>query len=113
MSMSPQGRAISDDSEDADGALPISPIPQPDVPSKEAIPGSGIPYSVYEEADPATYLGPRGKQTYMTNDQGLKLKAYFWPAENPVATLVMVHGHGAHLHFELLRSRKAGDVQVG
>lgn len=74
--------------------------------------GNGVPSTIYNDVDPEIYLGPRGKECYMVNSQGLRLKTYFWPAEKPKATIVFVHGHGAHLQFEVLRSEKLGDAQV-
>jgi acylglycerol lipase len=86
-------------------------IPEPDKPSKEEVRAGGVPITVYDETDPEVYLGPRGREATMVNKQGLALKAYFWPAEKPIATLILCHGHGAHLQFELLNYGKPGQAQ--
>jgi acylglycerol lipase len=69
-----------------------------------------VPHTAYDDADPALFLGPRGAQSTMVNRKGLRLKALFWPAQDAKAVLVFVHGHGAHLMFELLRGRGLGAV---
>lgn len=70
---------------------------------------NGVPVTVYDTVDPTIYLGSRGQERHIVNRQGLKLRGYFWPAENAKAVLIFVHGHGAHLHFELLKAQGAGE----
>ena len=72
----------------------------------------GVAQSVYDEVDPATYLGPRGRRETVVNAQGLTLRVYYWPAEQPKAILQFVHGHGAHALFELLEIDVRGGVLV-
>lgn len=64
----------------------------------------GVPPSFYDSVDPSYNLGAHGSSSTMTNSQGLKLKTYFWPAQNAKCVLIFVHGHGSHLQFELLRT---------
>ena len=52
--------------------------------------------------EPAQYLGPRGVHRVMENKDGLHLQSYFWPAAEAKAVVLFVHGHGAHLMFEIL-----------
>jgi acylglycerol lipase len=66
------------------------------------------PTTCYDNVDPTLYLGPSGYQKTITNHQQLKLKAYYWPAKNPKASIIFVHGHGSHLFFELLKTTELG-----
>ena len=102
--------AVSPPSEDGLAPQPpISLIPEPDT-AGAGRPG-GIPPSFYDDLDPAVYLGPAGVQATMVNKQGLKLKTYSWPAKDPKCVLLFVHGHGAYLHFEVLRGTVPGAPQ--
>lgn len=90
---------------------PIS-FPTPSPPSSPKIETSltGVPKTIYDDVDPSFYLGPKGVEDSMTNAQGLKLRRYIWPAQNPKSVLVFVHGHGAHIFFELLKGQGLGEV---
>jgi alpha-beta hydrolase superfamily lysophospholipase len=44
----------------------------------------------------------------MKNKDGLALQTYFWPAADAKAVVLFVHGHGAHLMFEILRQTVRG-----
>lgn len=57
------------------------------------------------QVEPETYLGPRGQHRELVNRDGLRLQTYFWPAAAPRAVLLFCHGHGAHLHFEVLKAQ--------
>jgi len=85
---------------------PISVIPAPDASGEPS--RGGVPSSFYDNVAPEVYLGPRGVQRTLINKQGLKLNAYFWPAENSKCVLLFVHGHGAHMQFELLKGQGPG-----
>ena len=54
------------------------------------------------QVEPRQYLGPRGVHRVMENKDGLHLQSYFWPAAEAKAVVLFVHGHGAHLMFEIL-----------
>ena len=64
------------------------------------------------QAEPAQYLGPHGVHRVMENKDGLHLQSYFWPAADAKAVVLFVHGHGAHLMFEILKQtvRPAGSA---
>lgn len=71
----------------------------------------GVPRTIYDDADPKTYLGQLGEEKVMINSQGLKLRSYFWPAPGqPKAAILFIHGHGAHIFFEILRLENKGEV---
>lgn len=94
------------------GVEPKAPISLPPTqePSPEEVGPGGVPRTVYDTVDPSVYMGPRGHQKDLVNRKGLKLRSYFWPAEKDAkAVLLFVHGHGAHLHFELLKPRGPGE----
>ena len=55
------------------------------------------------QVDPEQFLGPLGVLRQRRNRDGLRLHSYFWPAADAKAVVVFVHGHGAHILFELLR----------
>lgn len=86
-----------------------SPLHLPDLDPKLR---AGVPRTVYDDVDPAYFLGPNGTQLVLANKQGLKLKAYFWPAAHPKCVLTFIHGHGAHLQFELLKFTTHGQPQA-
>jgi len=67
---------------------PISVIPAPDASGEPS--RGGVPSSFYDNVAPEVYLGPRGVQRTLINKQGLKLNAYFWPAENSKCVLLFV-----------------------
>lgn len=69
---------------------------------------TGIPRTVYDDMPSSFYFGARGFEDIMINAQGLKLRRYFWPAENAKSVMCFVHGHGAHAFFELLKGQGAG-----
>ena len=48
-------------------------------------------------------LGPNGKVQYRENPRGIQLCRYFWPSENPLGVIVVVHGHGTHMGFDYLK----------
>lgn len=74
------------------------------LPSKEpANAARGVPRTCYDDVPASHYLGRAGVQERMINKQGLSLNTYYWPARRPKAVLLFVHGHGAHLMFELLK----------
>ena len=88
---------------------PISlPTPSPPSSPKVEVSPTGVPKTFYDDLDPSYYLGPRGREDFMVNAQGLKLKRYLWPAENAKSVLCFVHGHGAHMFFELLKTQGLG-----
>lgn len=62
---------------------------------------AGVPHTVYDDVDPAVYLGPRGVELQLRNSKGLRLQSYLFPAKNAKAVLIFVHGHGSHALFEL------------
>jgi alpha-beta hydrolase superfamily lysophospholipase len=55
------------------------------------------------QLEPEVFLGSRGQHRVMVNKDGLRLQSYFWPAEDAKAVIIFVHGHGAHLMFEILK----------
>ena len=57
-------------------------------------------------------LGPLGFTKHFKSGEGLILHSNFWPAENPKAIVVLVHGHGTYLGFEFLRSNGADRPRV-
>jgi acylglycerol lipase len=62
-------------------------------------------------------MGPHGGHTgvLVTKRHHLKLKSYFWPSAKGVkarGTLLFVHGHGAHLRFEVLAVTEPGTDPV-
>ncbi|KAL6774311.1 hypothetical protein ACKKBG_A24505 [Auxenochlorella protothecoides x Auxenochlorella symbiontica] len=69
---------------------------------------SGVPHTTYDDVDPATYLGPHGAERDLVNAQGLRLKTFYWPADQARSVLLFVHGHGAHGLFELLQIEELG-----
>lgn len=68
----------------------------------------GVPRTCYDDAEPAQYLGPLGVHRVMENKDGLHLQSYFWPAADAKAVVLFVHGHGAHLMFEILKQTGLG-----
>ena len=72
-----------------------------DPPRKSA--RKGVPASAYDSADPRLLFGSAGVEQEVVNKKGLRLAAYFWPAAEPKAVLLFVHGHGGHLLFEVLK----------
>lgn len=72
----------------------------------------GVPHTCYDDVDPISYLGPQGREAFITNKQGLRLKTYIWPASKPKCVVVFVHGHGAHLHFEIMKYNTPGQPGV-
>lgn len=97
--------------------FPAPPVPTP-------VPASHPPASMWwhvlailphpppppPQVAPETYLGPRGQHRELVNRDGLRLQTYFWPAAAPRAVLLFCHGHGAHLHFEVLKAQVGGWV---
>lgn len=67
-------------------------------------------------SDDAFNMGPHGGKTdVLVNRQGLELKTYYWPsaASDPSTNdpiLLFVHGHGAHLQFEVLAVDEPGQA---
>ncbi|GAB4822633.1 hypothetical protein N2152v2_009679 [Parachlorella kessleri] len=72
----------------------------------------GIPASFYDTVSHKSLLGEHGVEKELVNKQGLKLATYYWPAEHAKAVLIFVHGHGAHLLFEMLRGQGPGQPPV-
>ncbi|KAL4858716.1 Protein Hikeshi [Chlorella vulgaris] len=74
----------------------------------------GVPPTVYDEVPAEQFLGPAGQHRVMKNKDGLALQTYFWPAADAKAVVLFVHGHGAHLMFEILRQTSLGQpMQYG
>lgn len=58
---------------------------------------------------PAEQLGPSGWSERMSfTPCNVSLHAYFWPAPNASARIVLLHGHGAYAIFDFLKSAGAG-----
>ena len=83
-------------------------VVEPHSPVSILDPSNGIPRTIYDDMPSSYYFGSRGHEDIMINAQGLKLRRYFWPAENAKCVKVFVHGHGAHTFFELLKGREPG-----
>lgn len=79
-------------------------------PSPEPAGPAGVPRTIYDDTALSTSMGSRGSQQLLVNKQGLRLKTYCWPAEQAKCVLLFVHGHGAHLQYELLKSSAPGAV---
>lgn len=74
----------------------------------------GVTPTVYDEVAAEQFLGPAGQHRVMKNKDGLALQTYFWPAADAKAVVLFVHGHGAHLMFEILRQTSLGQpMQYG
>ena len=71
---------------------------QPPLGPPDAV-ATGAPATAYDEAPPASYLGPHGGvERWIVNKQGLKLKSHFWPAATKSARAVVLFCHGARAH---------------
>mmetsp|Transcript_884 Transcript_884/g.2203 ORF Transcript_884/g.2203 Transcript_884/m.2203 type:complete len:355 (+) Transcript_884:430-1494(+) len=57
-------------------------------------------------------MGPQGYRETFLNKQGLKLASYWWPAKNPKAVIVVMHGHGAYLTYQYGRYQGASMHRV-
>ncbi|CAG9464805.1 unnamed protein product [Pedinophyceae sp. YPF-701] len=57
-------------------------------------------------------LGPHGRQKYVYNKQGLRLATYWWPAQKPKGTVLIVHGHGSYVDYEYLKDQGLGKPPV-
>jgi hypothetical protein len=67
--------------------------------------------------DPREFLGQQGQMRYWVNAKGLSICSYFWPAAiAPGAEkglVVVAHGHGAYLCFDLLTNQVCGNQGGG
>ena len=81
--------------------------------TKPSKPPQGVPTTAYDTVDPARLLGVAGFRDQLVNKQGLVLQSYFWPAPEPRAVLLYVHGHGGHMLFEMLKTVSSTPAGTG